>query len=164
MLGCAAGLTELYAFSGLANPCLAEGWHSYTFEVSLIGWVVVMAPLQSSSSFLFFFFLDRLGGRVPVLQDIWPESTCSKQAIVLFCVSVIMGDRCGHPGIVVCLLQVSQGAPVCYNKMLDVCTVTEGKNMKNYTSVLFLLENGEKQREKRKATLNHLSTAISILV
>lgn len=35
--GCAAGLIELYSFSGLASPGLFEGQHCYTFEISLIG-------------------------------------------------------------------------------------------------------------------------------
>lgn len=55
MLRCATGLIELCSFSGLANPGLAEGQHSQTFENSLIGRVVVMAILLSV--FVVFFFL-----------------------------------------------------------------------------------------------------------
>lgn len=52
MLGCAAGLIELYSFSGLANTGLSEGQHRDAFEISLIGRIVVMVTLQS----FFFFF------------------------------------------------------------------------------------------------------------
>ena len=100
-----------------------------------------MATLQS------FFFFDRLGGRIPVLQDIWPGLTYSKQEIVLLCVSVIMGDH-SHHVIAVYPLYVSQGTPVCYNKILDVSIVTESKTMDNYKSVLFLPEKEKKKAEK----------------
>ena len=101
-----------------------------------------MATLQS-----FFFFFDRLGGRIPVLQDIWPGLTYSKQEIVLLCVSVIMGDH-SHHVIAVYPLYVSQGTPVCYNKILNVSIVTESKTMDNYKSVLFLPEKEKKKAEK----------------
>ena len=97
--------------------------------------------------FFFFFFFDRLGGRIPVLQDIWPGLTYSKQEIVLLCVSVIMGDH-SHHVIAVYPLYVSQGTPVCYNKILDVSIVTESKNMDNYKSVLFLPEKEKNKKQK----------------
>ena len=117
-----------------------------------------MATLQS-----FFFFFDRLGGRIPVLQDIWPGLTYSKQEIVLLCVSVIMGDH-SHHVIAVYPLYVSQGTPVCYNKILDVSIVTESKTMDNYKSVLFLPEKEKKksreitEKKRNKTTTNHPST------
>ena len=58
MLRCATGLIELCSFSGLANPGLAEGQHSQTFENSLIGRVVVMAILLSVFVCLFVFLID----------------------------------------------------------------------------------------------------------
>lgn len=115
-----------------------------------------MATLQS-------FFFDRLGGRIPVLQDIWPGLTYSKQEIVLLCVSVIMGDH-SHHVIAVYPLYVSQGTPVCYNKILDVSIVTESKTMDNYKSVLFLPEKEKKksrestEKKRNKTTTNHPST------
>lgn len=75
-----------------------------------------------------------------------------------------MGDH-SHPGIAVYHLHVSQGAPVRHNKMLDVCIVTESKNMNNYNNYK---KNIETQREKKKRNtltrIPHQLRDISILV
>lgn len=62
-----------------------------------------------------------------------------------------MGDH-SHHVIAVYPLCVSQGIPVCYNKILDVSIVTESKNVDNYKSVLFLpeKETNKKQRKHRE--------------
>ena len=75
-----------------------------------------------------------------------------------------MGDH-SHPGIAVYRLHVSQGTPVCYNKMLDVCIVTESKDMSNYNNYKKTHKNTEK-KEKRTTLprITHQLRDISILV
>lgn len=97
----------------------------------------------------FFFFPDRLGGRIPVLQDIWPGLTYSNQEIVLFCVSVIMGDHSRH-GIAVYHLYVSRGIPVCYNKILDVCIVTESKKHGQLQESFYFYQKKKKKERKHR--------------
>lgn len=60
-----------------------------------------------------------------------------------------MGDH-SHHVIAVYPLYVSQGTPVCYNKILDVSIVTESKTMDNYKSVLFLPEKEKKKQRKHR--------------
>lgn len=67
-----------------------------------------------------------------------------------------MGDH-SHPGIAVYHLHVSQGTPVCHNKMLDVCIVTESKNMNNYNNYKKNIET-QREKEKKHINSNHPST------
>lgn len=98
---------------------------------------------------VFFFFPDRLGGRILVLQDIWPGLTYSNQEIVLFCVSVIMGDHSRH-GIAVYHLYASRGIPVCYNKILDVCIVTESKKHAQLQESFYFYQKKKKKERKHR--------------
>ena len=73
--------------------------------------------------------------------------TYSNQEMALFCVSVIMGDR-RHRDIAVYHLYVSQGIPVCYSKILDVCIVTESKKHGQLQESFYFYQ--KKKRKERK--------------